>query len=105
MAYPFFSGEMAGGDREHSNIDQTEEEVYHLLMSAYPGYTVETIKSELSWRQIERLMEVWKKHDPPNTHLRRIEEILTKVHNIKIIKNPVAKDQNLINELKGMGWL
>ena len=100
MAYPFFQGENAGGDSDKLN----EMETYHHLMLAYPGYTVEGIKEELSWRQIEELMKMWQANEPSNIKLQRIEEILKRAHGIKYVPRK-AKDQNLMDELRGMGWL
>ena len=73
-------------------------------MLAYPGYTVEKIREELSWRQIEELMKVWQEHEPSNTRLKKIEEILKKAHGIKYVSRK-GKDQDLMTELRGMGWL
>ena len=73
-------------------------------MLAYPGYTVEKIREELSWRQIEELMKVWQEYEPSNSRLKNIEEILKKAHGIKYVSRK-GKDQDLMTELRGMGWL
>ena len=72
-------------------------------MKAYPGYTVETIRNGLSWREVELLLRCWHESPGASRTLEKIEMILTKAHGIKWLNTkPNESDgdvRNLIDRL------
>jgi hypothetical protein len=104
---PFFSIE--NGERDDNGIRETEKaptetEVYHLFMQAYPGYTIEKIEYELSWRVVNNLMNCWSDRPPLLVRTERIEQMIQKKLGFKFVNKKVS-DETLLSELKGMGWL
>lgn len=73
-------------------------------MLAYPGYTVQKIKDELTWREVEELAKTWKDHPPTFFQLNKIEQILEKHTGVKFQKMQPT-DNELLSKLKEMSWL
>ena len=74
-------------------------------MQAYPAYTVERIETELSWRQVKLLTACWNDKDMVLKSLIRIEKMLELKFKMKKVSTQIASDDQLINEIAGMGWL
>lgn len=106
MAAPFFSRQIPGGAAEDLEPEGlTEIEIYHILMLAYPGYTIQCIEDELSWRQVNELMACWQKDPPPFHTERRIMGMLEKMGGFKRLSYKPLGGDKLEERLKGMGWL
>ena len=73
-------------------------------MTAYPGYTVGLIQEELSWREVDLLIAKWEKRPPGSIKIDRIEKMISEYTGIKF-KARVQTDDQLLNQLKGLGWL
>jgi hypothetical protein len=72
-------------------------------MIAYPAYTVEGIRRELSWRQVNLLLGYWEDDEPVNITVNRIKEVLCKHTGLKFEKVEKISVDNLINKLEDMG--
>jgi len=73
-------------------------------MIAYPAYTVEGIRRELSWRQVNLLLENWENDEPVSMAIERIKEILSKHTGLKFEKVEKVTVDGLANKLKDMGF-
>jgi len=73
-------------------------------MIAYPAYTVEGIRRELSWRQVNLLLENWENDEPVNFMLSMMKEILMKHTGIKFEKAEKITVDGLANKLEDMGF-
>ena len=88
MAAPYFgldhaeSGGAVDGGGGGNEGSVSGEELYHLLMLAYPAYTVARIEAELTVDQIEDLMAQWRKHPPAHIEARRTRMILGRAHGV-----------------------
>lgn len=51
-------------------------ESYHLIMQAYPGYTVEKIEEELSYRQVEELSKQWNQGNTSSVNMKVLMELV-----------------------------
>ena len=104
MAYPFFSGEIQHSSENDGELDSYE--IYHRLLLAYPGYTIERIETELSWRQVKRLFSYWEKEPPAAIGIMRISNMLEAKFGLKSISasKPLSGD-DLVNHLRGQGLL
>jgi len=71
-------------------------------MMAYPGYTVGIIQEELSWRQLDLLFAKWEKKPPGSVRIERIEKMISKQTGITFEKKTSG---NLLDQLKGLGWI
>lgn len=74
-------------------------------MLAYPGYTRDRIRSELSWRDIKDLMDQWEEHPPVFVDVRRSNTMLSKKWGFRWEKRKPLSGQALVEKLQGMGWL
>lgn len=72
-------------------------------MTAYPGYTVDSIQETLSWREIEELMSYWDKWPSNKQILDRIEKILTYAHNVKW-EPRVKTEDDILSRIDAFGW-
>jgi len=106
LAPPFFhipaeeTSEHTTGRSTDNGLD--EWDAYHLLMMAYPGYTVGIIQEELSWRQLDLLFAKWEKKPPGSVRIERIEKMISKQTGITFEKKTSG---NLLDQLKGLGWI
>ena len=73
-------------------------------MIAYPAYTVEGIRRELSWRQVNLLLENWENDEPVSMAMERIKEILSKHTGLKFEKVEKVTVDRLANKLEDMGF-
>ena len=77
-------------------------------MLAYPGYTIEKIEVELSWRRVGAMMDLWEGEnaEPTFQRMQRIVEILKKAHGIKYAKSADAtSDADLIGSFHDLGFM
>lgn len=81
--------------------------MYALFLQAYPGYTVGTLQEELSWRQVEVMMDTWAENPPAFIRLQRIEAMLAKKFGFKITdpNNRPKNDDDLKRTLRAYGWM
>ncbi len=73
-------------------------------MMAYPGYTVQGIEEELSWREVDELFAAWEKEPPAFATQKRIARMIEKWGGFKVAPRPLGGDA-LLEELNQMGWL
>lgn len=93
------------GSRKHiAGNSLTDHQIYHLLMLAYPGYTVRGIENELSWREVRLLLDCWDKQPPGYLTDRKAEKVLERAYGVTFAKRQLSSDQ-LIAKLEGLGWL
>jgi len=116
MAAPFFHIPTQEPDEDdtrrlHNSGNDTgagsqldEWDAYHIIMMAYPGYTVGTIQDELSWRELNLLVSKWEKTPPGSVKIDRIEMMISHYTGIKFQAKKQSSDQ-LLDQLKGLGWL
>jgi len=104
MASPFFSIEVPGSTDDIKTTDVDTYEVYHLFMQIYPAYSVKKIEDELSWREVKKLMAVSNKEIPTNVQITRIALMMGKYLGATF-EQSIGGDKELINTIKGMGWL
>jgi len=103
MVDPLFSGK--NPNSLENNVERTDPiEIYHVLMLAYPAYTVERIETELSWRLVKCLLNQWDKKPPVNIRIERIEKMIEAKFGIKLTSSKTSEKQ-MMSELQGMGWL
>lgn len=74
-------------------------------MVAYPGYTVRTIEEELSMREIRALLLCRKKQPTLAVLLNKVEQILEKHTGCRFQSMEPMPDDQLLNVLKGEGWI
>ena len=74
------------------------------MMNAYPGYTVGLIQEELSWREVNLLIAKWEKQPPGSVKIDRIEKMISEYTGIKF-KPKIQSSDQLLDTLKGLGWL
>ena len=104
MAYPFFSGEIQHSSESDGGLN--DYEIYHRFILAYPAYTIESIESGLSWRQVKLLLSCWDKEPPTIMRIAKVENMLEKKFGFKTIsKTKTLSGDDLINHLKGQGLL
>lgn len=63
-------------------------------MMAYPGYTVDKIRAELSIRQIEKLLETWDNYKPDRTYLHRIDQMIQRHTGISFVDKKIDKKES-----------
>ena len=104
MVDPFFSGEIQQGSESDGGLEDFE--IYHKLLLAYPGYTIESIESGLSWRQVKLLLSYWEEDPPTVLRIAKVESMLEKKFGFKSIsKTNLLSGDDLIDHLKGQGLL
>lgn len=87
------------------DVGPTEAEIYHILMLAYPAYTIDRIEAELSWRQVNELMECWQKHPPTFQTEKRIAAMVESMGGFKKMSYKPLGGDKLEKRLQQMGWL
>lgn len=78
----------------------------HLVMLAYPGYTLRGIERELSWREIEELIGQWDTTPPFFLETQRMSSMMQKRWGAKFVKRqkPLS-GEDLLSRLSSEGYL
>ena len=76
-------------------------------MLAYPGYTIEKIEVEMSWRRVGAMMELWSKDgaEPQFQRLQRIADILKKAHGLRYVSDPSHAKAEVLGEVSDEGLI
>lgn len=79
----------------------------HLVMLAYPGYTLRGIERELSWREIEELIGQWDTTPPLFVETQRVSSMLQKRWGAKFVKHRAKplSGEDLLSRLASEGYL
>ena len=76
------------------------------MLSAYPGYTVRSLEAELSWREVEELMDSWGERPPAFVTLYQLEKMYERAHGYRVKeKGKRLSGREAIEALKRQGWL
>jgi len=104
VAHPFFSGEVQQSPESGGGLE--DYEIYHKFLQVYPGYTIESIESDLSWRQVKLLLSCWEEDPPMVLRIEKVESMLEQKFGFKTIsKTKLLGGDDLVNHLKGQGLL
>jgi len=76
-----------------------------MLMLAYPGYTIQCIEDELSWRQVNELLACWVKDPPQFLTEQRIASMIEKAGGFRRMSYKPLGGDRLEQKLQSMGWL
>lgn len=75
----------------------------HAFLRAYPGYTVKKYEDEVTWRQVDGMLGVWRKHPPLAVLVDRIATILMKKNGYRIEQTTPVRGQDVVERLARWG--